>query len=159
VSTYLVEESRTVRAPAALVYGVIADYRDGHPHIVPRQFSNLVVEQGGYGAGTVFTFQAHAFGATRTVRAMVREPEPGRVLEEVMGGGGATRFTVDPVEDGRASHVTISTHMPRSSGLRGMVETMLSGWFLRRVFREELARLDAFASQKAADEARPGSGG
>ncbi len=43
---------RTIPAPAAAVYALLADYRDGHPRILPPAFSDLTVLQGGIGAGT-----------------------------------------------------------------------------------------------------------
>ena len=47
---------RTVPAPAAAVYALLADYRDGHPRILPPAFSDLMVLQGGIGAGTIIRF-------------------------------------------------------------------------------------------------------
>ena len=44
---------RTVPVPAAAVYALLADYRDGHPRILPPAFSDLTVLRGGTGAGTV----------------------------------------------------------------------------------------------------------
>ncbi|MBV9688683.1 MAG: hypothetical protein JO202_03125, partial [Ktedonobacteraceae bacterium] len=35
------------------VYATIADYRQGHPNILPKEIYDLQVEQGGYGAGTI----------------------------------------------------------------------------------------------------------
>ncbi len=69
-------------APADRVYAIIADYRNGHPHILPKQFRNLTVEQGGVGAGTIIRFEVRVFGQTQHFRAVVSEPEPGRVLVE-----------------------------------------------------------------------------
>src|SRR5262245_56834492 len=63
--TYQVTASAAMNAPAEQVYNIIADYRNGHPHLLPKQFSNLLVEEGGYGAGTRIRFQMTAFGQTR----------------------------------------------------------------------------------------------
>ena len=41
-----------IDAPAAKVYGILADYHVGHPSILPPAFRNLIVEEGGVGAGT-----------------------------------------------------------------------------------------------------------
>jgi hypothetical protein len=43
---YRVIASRRVAAPAARVYDIIADYRVGHPSILPRAFRNLQVDDG-----------------------------------------------------------------------------------------------------------------
>ena len=37
---YRITASRRVAAPASRVYDIIADYRDGHPSILPRAFRN-----------------------------------------------------------------------------------------------------------------------
>jgi len=47
MTSYRVQVSARVAAPPEVVYRLIADYRDGHPRIVPpKYFSNLVVEEG-----------------------------------------------------------------------------------------------------------------
>jgi hypothetical protein len=52
-----VSASAEVKAPAEKVYAIIADYRHGHPQIVPSPpFGRIEVEQGGFGAGTVIRF-------------------------------------------------------------------------------------------------------
>lgn len=73
MSVVRVERSALIRANARGVYRLIADYREGHPRIVPKQyFPRLEVERGGVGAGTIIRFQLRAFGATREVRAETR---------------------------------------------------------------------------------------
>src|SRR5437762_870146 len=122
-STLSVEASADVGAPAPDVYRMIADYRAGHPRIIPpRYFRNLEVEQGGYGAGTLIRYDLLAFGTTYHARARVTEPEPGRVLVETdLEKGAVTRFVVDPLGATR-SRVTIATKLPMRGGLRGWIE-------------------------------------
>jgi len=58
--------SAVVAAPAPIVYGLIADYHQGHPSILPpKYFQNLQVEEGGVGAGTRISFQMQSFGGVR----------------------------------------------------------------------------------------------
>ena len=91
---------RTVSAHADAVYALLADYRDGHPRILPPAFSDLTVLRGGVGAGTEIRFALELAGRKQQVEANVDEPEPGRVLSESYPDRGAvTRFTVDPVGD------------------------------------------------------------
>ena len=80
------------------VYSLIANYNDGHPRILPKQFSDLVVEQGGIGAGTVIRFQMSILGKKQHFRAAITEPEPGHVLVEtdLEPNGAVTTFTVNP---------------------------------------------------------------
>jgi len=144
-----VSESSIVAAPAPVVYGILADYREGHPSILPpRYFDGLEVERGGLGAGTRIRFRIRAFGAVRSVRAEVTEPIPGRELvETVVTTGAATRFLVEPVSDGRASRVTFESTWCRR-GLGGWAERWLAPGYLRRVYRAELALLDEEAQAR-----------
>ncbi|GAC1465481.1 MAG: hypothetical protein PVSMB2_32120 [Ktedonobacteraceae bacterium] len=46
-----VKEVAVLDARPEDVYATIADYRNGHPHIIPKEsLYDLQVEQGGYGA-------------------------------------------------------------------------------------------------------------
>ena len=74
----LVSVTGEVQASAQTVYTILADYQQHHPRILPGSyFTNLVVEAGGLGAGTVFQAQMNVFGSKRTFRMRVAEPEPG----------------------------------------------------------------------------------
>lgn len=146
-----IEASADVPAPAPIVYGLIADYRDGHPSILPpRYFEELVVEEGGRGAGTRIRFTMKAFGRRETSRARISEPEPGRVLVETVEGSGiVTTFTVVPAPDG-FTRVTIATSYP-TAGARGWLERLFVPAYLRRVYRAELSLI----ARRAAERARP----
>ena len=137
-----VSASAKVGAAATIVYRMIADYRNGHTRIIPaKYFSNLEVEEGGYGAGTLIRYHLHALGTTHHARARVTEPEPGRVLVETdLDKGAVTTFTVDSL-GGNASQVTIATDIPVRGGLLGSVERLMLRNFLQRVYAAELARL------------------
>jgi hypothetical protein len=127
---------------------LLANYRDGHPRILPRQFSDLVVEQGGIGAGTVIRFQMRVFGKKQTFRASVTEPEAGRVLVEsyLDSNGAVTTFTVDPGTAPADSRVTISTELPVRSGFPGWIERKFSTLLLRQIYFKELENLARVAT-------------
>lgn len=140
MSAVYVAEGAEIAAPAAAVYALLADYVDGHPRILPpRYFTRLDVEEGGRGAGTVFSCEMKLMGARRTFRAAVSEPEPGRILEERIldERNMVTTFTVDAAGADRC-RVTIATTWP-APALRAMLEWMVAVPALRRVYREELA--------------------
>lgn len=145
-----VHASRRVAAPAHVVYSILSDYHHGHPRILPRRaFEELVVEEGGRGAGTVIRFGMKSFGRVTWVRATVEEPEPGRVLVERIRNGSdvETTFTVDPTDDGGAD-VTISTSwIPR--GPSALLERLLGPRLLRGIYREELENLETVATHEA----------
>lgn len=138
-------------APPERVYALLADYRGGHPRILPAPyFEGLRVERGGVGAGTVITFRMRLGGRGRDFHADVTEPEPGRVLAEADRLSGAvTTFTVDGLGSGDRSRVTIATTWERP-GLAGWVDRLMAPGVLRRVYEAELAQLARVASSGAA---------
>jgi hypothetical protein len=148
--SFTVKASARIDAPADVVYGIIADYRNGHPHILPKQyFEWLEVEQGGRGKGTVIRFQMRVLGQTRVLRAAVTEPEPGRVLVETdtSGDGPVTTFIVEP--EGSGSHVTFSTELNSSGGPLGLLERFVLRRVLRRIYAAELRQLARFAVERS----------
>lgn len=140
--TFTVEAQAPVRAPAQTVYALLADYRDGHPRVLPSAFTGLRVIEGGTGAGTVIDVEMKAFGRVRTVRGHVTEPEPGRVLEEVYPEAGiVTRFYVTPVSASQ-SKVRIWSQLNSKRGIAGWLERKLITGYLRKVYKQELTKID-----------------
>jgi hypothetical protein len=135
-----------VGAPADRVYAIFADYREHHPRILPSAFSDLVVEQGGVGAGTVVRFRVKLGGRTQSFHQRVDEPEPGRTLTETdLDTGAVTSFTVTPTGD--TSRVRIMTRYERG-GLRGLIESVFAPTMLRRLYVDEITRLDRYAREQ-----------
>lgn len=150
--TITISAERAIDAPAAAVYAILADYHRHHPRILPPAISDLAVEQGGIGAGTVIRFTTTLAGSRRSFRQRIEEPEPGRVLREVdIDGEGVTAFTVTPI--GETSQVRIETTLPMR-GARGIVERVILPRLLRPVYAEELARLDAYAREQVSGSGR-----
>jgi Polyketide cyclase / dehydrase and lipid transport len=150
---FRVSASALIEAPPHVVYSILADYRVGHPSILPRwAFLSLEVEEGGVGAGTVIRFRMRALGVTRESRARVTEPDPGRLLVETdVRTGLRTSFDVRPVTEGSGTLLTILTEW-ESHGLRGWIEGLLAPRFLRKVYAEELELL----ARRAAEPAKRG---
>jgi hypothetical protein len=142
-------ENRVIGAPAAVVYEIFADYANHHGRILPGQFSDLKVESGGRGAGSVISFKVRVAGSTRSVVADVTEPEPGRLLEERDRKTGAvTSFLVEPAEGG-ASRVRIETRWtPR--GIQGVFERLFAAPMLRPIYKQELDNVEAYAAELSA---------
>ena len=141
-SPFTITAAARVSAPPHRVYDMIADYRDGHPRIIPpKYFKSLDVEEGGFGAGTVIRFTMRVLGSERTARARITEPDPGRVLVETeLTTGLVTTFTVAPAGNS-ATDVTIETRVPSVPGVRGAVERWVMKATLPRIYRDELALL------------------
>jgi Polyketide cyclase / dehydrase and lipid transport len=147
-------EKHTISASAIIparrerVYSLISNYNDGHPRILPKQFSSLVVEQGGVGAGTVIRFQMSMFGKKQTFRAAITEPDPGRILVEtdLDTNGAVTTFTINPGGAPADSQVTISTEVPVRSGFLGKIERTMTTLLLRPIYIKELQNLARVAT-------------
>ena len=145
---HIVRVSAIIPARRERVYSLLANYRDGHPRILPKQFSGLVVEEGGIGSGTVIRFQMTLLGKKQIFHAAVTEPEPGRVLVESYSNpeGTITTFIVDAGNAPADSKVTISTEMPVRSGIVGSAEKMFATLLLQPIYWKELENLARVAT-------------
>ena len=156
MTTHQFSESALIEAPAQKLYAIIADYHHGHPQILPKPpFVSLEVEQGGIGEGTVIRVEMRALGQLQTFRAVVTEPEPGRVLVETNDNGYVTTFTVEPRAEGQHAYVTIATETAKRAGVLGTLERWFVTRLLRPVYVKELEQLAAVAAKRAEARARP----
>jgi uncharacterized protein YndB with AHSA1/START domain len=145
---HVIRASAVIPARRERVYSLLSNYLDGHSRILPKQFSGLVVEQGGVGAGTVIRFQMRFLGKKQSFRATISEPEPGRRLVETYldGNDAVTTFTIDPASAPADCNVTISTELPVRSGFPGRIERTLSTLLLRPIYEKELENLARVAT-------------
>jgi hypothetical protein len=148
LSTYTVAVSAVISTSPRACYDTIADYRAGHPRIVPpKWFGPIVVDEGGIGAGTRIHFTMTVLGQTRAMRAEITEPVPGRVLvESYPDSGVVTTFTVVEAAGGAAggaARVTIETRSPRGRGFRAAAERAVTRKMLPGIFVAELRMLAA----------------
>lgn len=143
----LATASKIIHAPAQTIYNIIADYRNSHPAILPKPyFLSLDVEEGGVGAGTVVRFQMRILGQTQSFRALITEPEPGRVLQETdMDTHVPTTFTVLPLGHENHTKVTITTELKN----RGFVEGLIAKSLLQKIYARELALLADISENSA----------
>jgi hypothetical protein len=142
-----VVEEGTVGAPAERVYSLIADMRQHHQQFLPPSFGEIRVEAGGCGAGTVYRVSATFAGQVRELHMRVDEPEPGRVLTESdLHSPMKTTWTLTP--DGAGSRVRIATDWTSAGGFQGLIERLFAPGVMRKVYRDELVRLDRYARQQ-----------
>ena len=135
--------TRVIPAPSAALYALLADYRDGHPSVLPPAFRDFTILAGGVGVGTRIRFKLRLAGRTRTMEAVIAEPEPGRVLRETYADGSVTSFIVDP--EGPGSRLRIDTVWQSRSGLAGMVERFLIRRLLHPLYEAELDLIERWA--------------
>jgi hypothetical protein len=152
---YVIAEG-LVGAPADRVYELIADHREHHLHFLPSNFSNVEIERGGVGAGTITTFTITAGSRSRNYRMRVDEPEPGRVLTESDTTSSlVTTWTVTP--EGEQSRVRIETRWEGAKGVGGLFERLFAPPSLRRIYNDELRRLDRYAREQVSRRETVGS--
>ena len=149
----VVKAAATIEARPDDVYSTFADYKNEHSHVLPAMLYDLQVEEGGYGAGTVFRCKSKVLGVERTLYMRATEPEPGHVLMERdidSAQDTTTTFTVTPVENGQKAHVEIATTMNASPGLMGLIERLMIPRLLNPSYRQEIRNVEAFAQKKRA---------
>ena len=149
MSNIQVSVTDTIDAPPARVYAILADYRNHHPQILPKAyFVKVEITKGGQGAGTEFVADMSIYGSKRTFHMTVSEPQPGRVLAETDAKLGThTTFTVDPLQDGAKSKVTIATESKTSTGIGSWLEKLTTPMIMRKIYQEELQQLNTYAQQ------------
>jgi len=149
MSQIQVKATAIVNATPAQVYAVFADYRNHHPNILPKAyFTELLVEQGGQGAGTVFRAKLRVFGQESAYHMVVSEPIPGRTLVETdMDTGLATSFTALPTAQPEQTQVEIATSWAAKPGIAGLLERLMTPPVMRMIYRQELAQLATYLQQ------------
>ncbi|SRR6266498_5509741 len=142
--------SKVISAPAHIVYDLIADYRHGHPRILPKPyFVSLEVEQGGFGAGTMINYQMQLMGRIQSFHSTITEPERGHILVETDRNTGAvTTFTVDPRLNGQEAFVTITTVTNVPGGILGKIQGWLTTQLLHPIYLKELDQLAEVAKEQ-----------
>ena len=147
MATRTITVSAKIPVAASRAYAIIADYESGHPNILTPEFTTFAVERGGIGAGTVIRFEMMIFGRKRIMRAIITEPEPGRVLVEtgLDAQPVVTTFIVDPDSDPEQCHVTFTTELPVRDGFLGLLEGYFGARYLRPIYTRELRKLAEFA--------------
>ena len=105
--------------------------------------------EGGVGAGTVHRFKLEAGGKVRDYLMRVDEPQPGRVITETdQNSSLVTTFTVTPAGD--TCTVKIETTWQGAGGVGGFFERTFAPKVLRKMYADELSRLDEYARSQAA---------
>ena len=134
---------RCIDAPAAVVYHLLADYREHHRQggFLPPAFEQLEITRGGVGAGTEYRLVMAVGGRRRAVSTSVSEPVPGHKLIET-GSGIETTFTVEQTVDG--AQVRFDTVFDEG-GLQGLLNRLFAARVLGPIYDDELRRLEEHA--------------
>jgi hypothetical protein len=135
--------TQAVSAPPDRVLAFLRDYSQARPSILPDNYSRFRVEEGGEGAGTVFSYHFKSGPTERDFRMRAEEAE-GRLVERDELSTLVTSWTV--IETATGSAVTIETSWVGGSGIGGFFERTFAPLGLRRIYGEMLQRLSAAVS-------------
>ena len=128
---------RELPAGPQRVFALLADYRQARPRLLTSDYVDYRVEEGGSGAGTVFSYRFRE----RPYRVRVESAGPNTLRERDAAASLVTTWRVMPAPNQR-SIVRVVTEWRASRGLGGLVERVFAPRRLRRVYREVLERLD-----------------
>jgi uncharacterized protein YndB with AHSA1/START domain len=143
LSRIVVSAERVIDAPAEDIYRYIADYRQHHPHFLPPEFSNVRVEAGGFGEGTIISFDLTLAKRRQHFRGRIEEPTPQRVIiERSLDLPQVTTFRIDPEETGTRVRIELERE---ARGFQGLVERFVAPRLLRPLFQQELELLERYA--------------
>ncbi|HMS74028.1 SRPBCC family protein [Gordonia sp. (in: high G+C Gram-positive bacteria)] len=134
-------QSIDVAATTDAVIGVLADYNDARPAILPEQYRDYQVVSGGNGDGTVVHWILQATSKRqRDVKASVRVT-PDTITETDANSSMVTTYTVKP--SGSGSTVTTTTSWTGAGGIGGFFEKTFAPKGLNKIQAALLANLKA----------------
>ena len=137
---YAVTE-RVLDASPERVFDVLADYQSSRGAILPAQFSEYEVREGGKGAGTVVHWKLQATEKrVRDCLFTVTEPSPGQLVETDANSTMVVTWTVTPAGEGKAK-VVVETTWAGAGGIGGFFERTFAPKGLNRINNEVLDRL------------------
>ncbi|MGI8305448.1 SRPBCC family protein [Saccharopolyspora hattusasensis] len=137
---------RRTGASAEQVRTIIADYAQSRPKILTEHYRDYAVVEGGTGAGTIATWKLQATSKrVRDVKAVMSEPESGKLVETDANSSMVTTWTVREENDGCL--VRIETTWEGAKGIGGFFERTFAPGGLKRIYSEVLDNLDALAKQ------------
>lgn len=131
--------SITLTATPEQALGALTDYETMRPRILPQQYRDYQVLEGGQGEGTVaqWTLQATE-KRSRNVKATVTV-SGNTITERDANSSFVTTWTVAP--SGAGSTVTTSTEWKGAGGIGGFFERTFAPLGLRRIQEATLANL------------------
>ncbi|MDX3237591.1 SRPBCC family protein [Streptomyces sp. ME03-5709C] len=134
---------REIAASPESVLAALADYAGTRQRLLPGQYSEYEVREGGSGAGTLVHWKLQATEKrVRDCLLEVTEPTPGQLVESDRNSTMVTTWTVTPAGEGRTKAVVTST-WTGAGGIGGFFERAFAPKGLNRIHDEVLARLAA----------------
>lgn len=134
---------RIIAAGPEDVFDALADYSGTRRTLLPEQFSEYEVREGGDGEGTLVHWKLQATSKrVRDCLLEVSEPRDGELVEKDRNSTMVTTWTVTPSGEG-ASRVVVTTTWNGAGGIGGFFEKTFAPKGLARIYDAELAKLAA----------------
>ncbi|MCC3650984.1 SRPBCC family protein [Streptomyces sp. S07_1.15] len=138
---------RIIAAAPEAVFEAIADYSGTRARLLPEQFSEYEVREGGRGAGTLVHWRLQATSKrVRDCLLEVTEPTAGQLAEKDRNSSMLTTWTVTPAGEGKST-VRVTTVWDGAGGVGGFFERTFAPKGLGRIYDAVLARLAADVEQ------------
>lgn len=134
---------RVVAADAEKVFDALADYTGTRARVLPEQFSEYEVREGGDGQGTVVHWKLQATSKrVRDCLLEVTEPTDGELVEKDRNSSMVTVWRVTPAGEGR-SRVVVTSTWTGAGGIGGFFERTFAPKGLARIYDALLAKFAA----------------
>ena len=132
---------RVVAADPDKVFDTLADYSGTRAKLLPEQFSEYEVREGGDGEGTLVHWKLQATSKrVRDCLLEVTEPTDGELVEKDRNSSMVTVWRVTPAGEG-SSRVVITTTWTGAGGIGGFFERTFAPKGLGRIYDALLANL------------------
>ncbi|SEQ43759.1 SRPBCC family protein [Streptomyces radiopugnans] len=135
---------REIAARPEDVFDALADYSGTRGRLLPGQFGEYEVREGGDGKGTLVHWKLQATSKrVRDCLMEVDEPMEGQLVERDRNSSMVTTWTVTPGSAEGTSRVTVTTAWKGAGGVGGFFERAFAPKGLARIYDELLANLAA----------------
>ncbi len=142
MSHIYVKSEQVIDASPEEVYAVLKDYKQKRPQILPPNYLDYAVEQGGVGTGTVIDYRLKAGGRERPYTMQVDETVKGKVItERDTNSSLVTRWSLLPLKEGKQTQVSLATEWEGGSGIGGFFERTFAPMGLRQIYGSMLSKL------------------
>ncbi|MFC4504250.1 MULTISPECIES: SRPBCC family protein [Streptomyces] len=134
---------RVVAADPDKVFDTLADYSGTRGRLLPEQYSEYEVREGGDGEGTLVHWRLQATSKrVRDCLLEVAEPTDGELVEKDRNSSMVTVWHVTPAGEGK-SRVVVTTTWQGAGGIGGFFEKTFAPKGLGRIYDAILANLAA----------------
>lgn len=124
------------------VFDTLADYSDTRAKLLPEQFSEFEVREGGDGEGTLVHWKLQATKKrVRDCLIDVTEPQDGELVERDRNSSMVTTWKVTPGSAEGTARVTVTSAWNGAGGIGGFFERTFAPKGLARIYDALLANL------------------